>query len=40
MHAKDPRYFNLIELAPDLIIRRRARMYGDLVMIESAQIED
>ena len=33
-----PHYFNLIELAPDTIIRKRAKMYMDLVMIESAQI--
>jgi len=33
-----PHYFNLIELAPDAIIRQRAKMYMDLVMVESAQI--
>jgi len=33
-----PHYFNLIELSPDPIIRQRARMYMDLVMMESAQI--
>jgi hypothetical protein len=33
-----PHYFNLIELSPDPIIRQRARMYMDLVLIESAQI--
>lgn len=33
-----PHYFNLMELAPDPIIRQRARMYMDLVMMESAQI--
>jgi len=33
-----PHYFNLIELAPDPVIRQRAKMYMDLVMMESAQI--
>ncbi|MHC4744391.1 MAG: HEAT repeat domain-containing protein, partial [Planctomycetota bacterium] len=33
-----PHYFNLLELAPDPIIRQRTRMYLDLVMTESAQI--
>lgn len=33
-----PHYFNLLELAPDPIIRKRAKMYIDLIMIESAQI--
>ncbi|MEM9478743.1 MAG: hypothetical protein AAGA58_03680 [Verrucomicrobiota bacterium] len=33
-----PHYFNLIELAPDPVIRQRAKMYMDLAMVESAQI--
>ena len=33
-----PHYFNLLELAPDPVIRQRTRMYLDLVMVESAQI--
>ncbi|MEM7390791.1 MAG: HEAT repeat domain-containing protein [Verrucomicrobiota bacterium] len=33
-----PHYVNLIELAPDPVIRQRAKMYMDLVMVESAQI--
>lgn len=33
-----PHYFNLLELAPDPVIRQRTRMYIDLAMVESAQI--
>lgn len=33
-----PHYFNLLELAPDRVIRQRTRMYLDLVLMESAQI--
>jgi hypothetical protein len=33
-----PHYFNLIELAPDPVICKRAQMCMDLVMVESAQI--
>lgn len=33
-----PHYFNFLELAPDPVIRKRTRMYLDLIMVESAQI--
>jgi len=33
-----PHYFNLLELAPDPVIRKRTQMYLDLIMVESAQI--
>ena len=33
-----PHYFNLLEHAPDPIIRKRAKMYIDIIMMESEQI--
>ena len=33
-----PHYFNLIELSPDPVVRQRAKMFTDIVMMESAQI--
>jgi len=33
-----PHYFNLIELSPDPVVRQRAKMFTDVVMMESAQI--
>ena len=35
-----PHYFNFLELTPDPVIRKRTRMYLDLIMVESAQISD
>ena len=32
-----PHYFNLIDFAPDPIVRKRARMFTDIVLVESAQ---
>jgi hypothetical protein len=33
-----PHYFNLIELAPDPVVRQRAKMLTDLILMESIQI--
>jgi len=33
-----PHYFNLIEFAPDPVVRKRAKMFMDIALVESAQM--